>query len=171
VADATTARGLSYARIAAFVATFATLQLLWQGVRELPFGSWVVRHLVLDPAAIIVKWLTPKLHVVVGDDELMASGVGLRLQNGCEGVETLLLLTAALLAWPATPGQKLRGVVAGALFVFLLNQARLVTLFYSFRADPSLFDRLHSLVMPVVVVLAVVGYATLWQNTLRRANA
>lgn len=49
----------------------------------------------------------------------------------------------------------------------MVNQARILTLFYAFRSSPSLFDALHATVTPIAVVIPVCCYFYAW---LARAN-
>lgn len=43
------------------------------------------------------------------------------------------------------------------VLVFGLNQVRLLALFYSYRENRTLFDQLHGLVMPLLLVVAAIG--------------
>jgi hypothetical protein len=53
---------------------------------------------------------------------------------------------------------RVAGFLVGALLVFIVNQLRVLTLFYAWRADHALFDLLHGTVTPVAVVLSVCAY-------------
>jgi hypothetical protein len=48
------------------------------------------------------------------------------------------------------------GVAAGTVFVFAINQARLLALFFSVRSHPAWFGPLHGLTAPLGVVVLVV---------------
>lgn len=93
-----------------------------------------------------------------------ALGGSINVLNGCEGVEVLFLLVAALLIAPITLSRRTYGLLAGTLFVWLLNQGRILALFYTNRSDKELFALLHGtiapLVMIVLVTLAYVSYVS-----------
>jgi len=111
---------------------------------------------------MLVNLLTPSVHVQAVEFTLRAPGGGLNILNGCEGMEALLLLFAAFAVAPLQWRSRLRGFLVGTLVVFAVNQARILTLFYAYRADHTLFDPLHSIVTPIGVVLAVAGYFYGW---------
>jgi exosortase family protein XrtM len=150
------------ARALAFLFAFATLQLIWQGLRGTAVERVVVQNGIVRPAAWLVNGLTPGVQVRAGEHALLAAGGGLNILNGCEGIEALFLLCAALLVAPGGARSRGLGMLLGTVLVFVLNQARILTLFYVFRADRALFGLLHGTVMPLVTVLLVCGYFHLW---------
>ena len=44
----------------------------------------------------------------------------------------------------------------------MVNQLRVLVLFYAYRADHALFDPLHAIVTPIAVVLLVCVYFYAW---------
>ena len=102
---------------------------------------------------------------------IRAPGGGLNILNGCEGLEALFLLIAAFAVAPLTWQAKLLGAGLGVLVVFAVNQARILVLFYAYRADHALFDQLHSTVTPIAVVLLVSAYFYVWFNHAERRSS
>jgi len=162
---------LTAARILAFAAVFSVLQSAWQRWSEEPLGRWLVETLVVAPTAVLVNWLTPGVNAVADGGTVRAAGGGVRVLNGCEGFEAMFLLVAAVLVMPATPRQRLWGLAAGLPLIHALNAVRLLAMFYSFRRDPALFDTLHGLVMPLVMVAGVLAYFALWVRRVRKSHA
>lgn len=149
-------------RGAAFVALFAAQQLTWQALR----GTWVERVVIHDatvrPAAFLVNAITPHVRAAAAGFSLIAPGGGLNILNGCEGTEALFLLTAAFAIAPIAARSRALGLLLGIAVVFLVNQLRILALFYSYRARPATFELLHGTVTPILVVLAVSGYFYAW---------
>lgn len=158
-------------RATAFLAAFATLQLTWQGLRGTVVERVIVQHGIVRPAAWLVNSLTPAVNVRAGDHSLQAAGGGLNILNGCEGIEALFLLGAAFLVAPAGLRARWLGMLVGTALLFALNQARILTLFYAYRADKSVFALLHGTVMPLVTVLLVCAYFHLWLSGGKRRAA
>jgi exosortase/archaeosortase family protein len=171
VADASSAHGLSPARIAVFAGVFAVLQMAWQAARDGPLGSWVISKLLVQPVTWSINRLSPGISAQATDDSILASGAGLRILNGCEGVEAWILLVAMLLAAKSEFRHRIRGIAAGTLFVLLLNQLRVLGLFYANRADRSLFDMLHGMVMPAATALAVLAFGAVWHRAQQKSHA
>jgi len=152
------ATGMLPARAIAFVVVFLILQLGWQALHGTR-TEWVAVHFaVVAPATQLVNLLTPAVHAQAADFTIAAPEGSLRIETGCEGFEALFLLCAAFSVAPIPTPIRLRGILWGTLVVFAVNQARLLGLFYAYRASPALFSALHGVVAPVVVVQLVLTY-------------
>lgn len=145
-----------------FILAFAVLQLGWQASRGTFVQTLVVHDCTVRPAVYLVNLLTPPVHAVAIDSSVAAAGGGLNIENGCEGLEALFLLIAAFLVAPLPWRSRLWGSVFGSALVFLLNQARILALFYAYRASHALFDPLHADVLPIILVLIVCAYFYAW---------
>ncbi len=155
----------------AFLLLFTLLQLGWQGVQG-TVVQWIVVHdLTVRPAAALVNGLTPALHARAVKYSIVAPGGGLNILNGCEGVEALFLLAAAFLVAPISWRSRAIGFLIGTAVLFVVNQVRILTLFYSYRADAALFDTLHGTVTPIAVIVLVCCYFYAWLAYSGRAVA
>jgi exosortase/archaeosortase family protein len=92
-------------------------------------------------------------------------GGGLNILNGCEGVEVAFLLIAALCAMPGSHRRRLCGMAVGVSLVFMLNQARILALFYAFRYDKVLFSLLHGTVAPLAMIACTVLFVAVWPKS------
>ena len=142
-------------RIAAFALLFAVLQGLWslaQGtvLEQVLVGDWTVA-----PAACWIRLLTPELGVHAWGYSILAPGGGISVLHGCEGVEVLFLWAAAVLQAPLAPARRVLGLLLGAALVWLLNQVRIVLLFYAYRSNHAWFELLHGTLAPLVLVALV----------------
>jgi len=157
--------------VAGFVALFALLQSLWQWAQGGWFEHLWVDTLTVRASAAIVNAITPDVGAAASGARIVAPGGGLNILNGCDGTDMLFLLLAAFVVAPLSFRAKLAGVLAGIVFVFVLNLARIVALFYAFRADRGLFDLLHTMVGPVVLVAAAGLFFHLWLQRARTPPA
>jgi exosortase H (IPTLxxWG-CTERM-specific) len=92
-------------------------------------------------------------HVAVSGTEIRAPGFAVNIENGCNGIETVLLFGAAVLAFPASARRRALGFAAGFLAIQALNFLRVVTLFWIGNHHPALFSSSHTVVWQSVVVL------------------
>lgn len=148
--------------VALLLAAFALLQWAWSEAR----GTWIER-LVIDQmtvrsAAALIDALDPAIGVQAVGSRLRAAGGGINILNGCEGTEVVLLLAGAMLVAPMAWRARMLGLVAGSVLVFALNQLRVVVLFYAFRLDRGLFDVLHGVVAPLLLILAAGTFFVVW---------
>ncbi len=155
-------------RLLVFLGMFAVLQLGWQSARGTPVEKFVIHTCTVQPAAAFINLLTPEVRAEAVRFSVRAAGGGLNILNGCDGLEAVFLLISAFAVVAAPWRIRLGGVALGLAVVFLINQARILVLFYAFRADTALFDSLHSLVAPLAVVLVVVGYFHAWLSYCQR---
>ena len=149
-------------RAAGFLVTFSMLQLAWQGLSDSPLEHFLIHTCTVSPAAHLVNLLTPGVHASASSDVLQATGLRLNILNGCDGLEALFLVSAAFIVAPIGWRWRLGGIAVAIPVVFILNQARILALFYAFRASPPLFDALHASVTPIAIIILVCCYFYAW---------
>jgi exosortase/archaeosortase family protein len=139
--------------LAIFLLSFLALQLGWHEARGTRLERWVIDYATVRTGVLLINTLTPQAAAVAEGASILAPDGGINVRNGCEGTEVLFLLLAALLAYPFSWRLRLVGAVVGAAYVFIINQARLLVLFYAIRNDRLLFSELHGVVAPLVLIL------------------
>ena len=86
----------------------------------------------------------------------------LDVRNGCNGVEAVILLAAAIFAFPATLRSRLIGISAASIAIQLLNLVRLGSLFWLGEHDRRIFDFFHVAVWQSLIILAAISIFLLW---------
>ena len=86
------------------------------------------------------------------------------IENGCNGVETMIIFVAAVLAFPASWKARAVGLILGLVAIQLVNLVRVVALFLTGAYFPSFFDSSHTVVWQTVVILAGVFLWIFWAN-------
>lgn len=156
-----------WARVALFVACYLGLQ----GLYAYGGGTAVERFFLVDsgsrPAAWLINLLQPGIGARAVDARIVAPGGGIGIANGCEGTDIYFLLVAAFAAAALPWRRRAAGLLLGVALAFVLNQARIIALFHAFRNDRSLFELLHTTILPVLLVAAVGLY---FHACLRRAR-
>ncbi len=149
-------------RLLSFLIIFAGLQVGWIALRGTAVESFVIHDVTVRPAAWLVNLLTPNVTAQAVKFTLHAPGGGINILNGCEGMEALFLLCAAFVVAPLKWRERVAGLSLGIGVVFVVNQARILLLFYAYRIDHSWFDFLHGTVTPIAVVLLIATYFYAW---------
>jgi exosortase/archaeosortase family protein len=92
------------------------------------------------------------------DGSLMVSEVGgLNIVQGCDGLQPLAIFLAGIVAFPVPWRRKVSGLVIGALFLLVLNIARIISLYFALAFKPEIFETLHLAIwQPVYILLALV---------------
>jgi exosortase/archaeosortase family protein len=150
-----------------FLAIFVLLQSSWTAASGTLIERLVIDQATVAAAAMWVRTLTPDVAAVATGATLTAPGGGINVLKGCEGTEVVFLLIAAFAITRLSWRERLGGAVIGTVFIYLLNQVRVIALFYAYRQDPVLFDQLHGTLGPLVMVLLVGAFYVFWLD--RRA--
>jgi len=110
----------------------------------------------------------------MGQDVTMAGTVirnprfAVNIENGCNGVEAMLIFLAAVLAFPAPWRSRLLGVAFGMVAIQLINLVRVVALFLTGAYLPDLFNASHTVIWQTVVILCAVLLWILWADRFAR---
>ena len=87
-------------------------------------------------------------------------GTSLSIATGCNGAEAMALYFSAVLAFPAGWGKKALGLIFGFLGIFIINQIRVVGLFFVAMVKPEILPEAHNYAGQTFVV--VMGMACWW---------
>lgn len=99
------------------------------------------------------------------------SGFAVSIEAGCNGIEALIVLVAAILAFPAPVLHKLAGIAAGAILVQGLNILRVVSLFYLGQWNQAVFEWAHLYLWQALIMLDVLVVWLVWIRLLPREPA
>jgi exosortase family protein XrtM len=142
----------------AFVLAFLLLQALWSQAKDTALERLWIDTVTVKTAVALIGVVSPELRASAQGSRIKAPGGGINVLNGCEGTDILFLLAAAFLAFPMPWRSRLAGLGLGVVLVYLLNEARILALFYAYRSDRELFDLLHTVVAPIVLIAFVAVY-------------
>ncbi len=145
-----------------FLATFLSLQYVWEMSRGTALERVVIHDLTVRPAAGVIDAIWPEVGVEAREHRLVAPVGRLNILNGCEGLEVLFLLLAAFVAYPFAWRARLLGMALGIGLVFVLNQARIVLLWQVWTGERALFGLLHGTLLPLLLVVACLAYFLLF---------
>lgn len=109
------------------------------------------------------------LHVVgqnvsVHGTQISSSRFAVNVNNGCNGIEAMLILLAAIGTFPAPLRARAIGLGIGAVIVQLLNEIRIVSLYLIGAYRPAMFQVFHTAVWQVVVILAAIVFFLQWSS-------
>lgn len=94
------------------------------------------------------------------------SGFGVRIERGCNGLEAVIILFAAIFAFPAPLKNKLIGFVAGFFAIQLLNLVRIISLFYLGQWNYTAFEWFHLYLWQALIILDAMVVWLIWLRTL-----
>jgi exosortase family protein XrtM len=150
-----------------FIFIYFALQTAYYYAR--PYTTpFLVDKLTTSVSSTIINLLTPHEKTYVKDGAITDGDFMVEIRRGCEGIEGILLLTAAILAYPGGIGAKCYGLFGGIFFIYFFNLARIAGLYYIVKYNPTLFDMMHIYVGQIVIIFVALVYFILWLSILER---
>ena len=150
-----------------FPLLFGALDLAYLHLKTPYLKPWLIDWLTVRPAAWLADALlavpvTARGHVV------LVGNVRLSVLNGCEGIDAMLMLLAAVAVLPAPWSARLWGAALGLPIVYLANQLRIVALVWARVEAPALFDIGHGLLGPLGVIAVAALFFAWWARRAAR---
>lgn len=145
-----------------FGLVFLLLQWAYQGLADTALYRFYIEQLTVRPSAFVIQLIASQDHVIAEGHRLVWPGGGLNILNGCDGAEAVELLLAAFFAVSGSWRMKWSGMAIGLCLIYVLNQARLVALYFAIRHDKTLFELIHGLVGPLVIIALATLFFAWW---------
>jgi exosortase H (IPTLxxWG-CTERM-specific) len=111
-------------------------------------------------AAVMLKVMGEK--VTVSGTTIRSALFAVNVENGCNGIEAIILLVAAIAAFPAKWVARIGGIIGGFMVIQVLNIFRVAMLFWLGEHHPDVFQMFHVAVWQTLIVLASVGIFLIW---------
>lgn len=136
----------------------AYLLIAWNPVNDhviVPFTAAIARG-----SGVLLNLLGQS--VVVTGTVVSSPRFAVNINNGCNGVEAMLILLASIVAFPASLRARAAGLALGAIAVQVLNAIRIVSLYLLGAYYPRLFDMFHTAVWQIAIILAAIVFFLMW---------
>ncbi|MGB3919428.1 exosortase H [Thiothrix litoralis] len=90
------------------------------------------------------------------------NGFAVSIEPGCNGVEAMIVLLAAIIAFPAPLLHKLTGLFWGFIAIQGMNLLRIISLFYLGQWSQELFDWAHLYIWQALIMLDALVVFLIW---------
>jgi len=135
-----------------FAAVFSVLQIGYQASRGTALEVATIDIATVRPSVWLINTLNAHEHVQAQGSNLVSPQVRLSVLSGCEGIESMFLIIAAIAAFRSAWRHKLVGLALGVPLIYMANQARIVGLYFALRHDRELFAALHGYIAPTLII-------------------
>jgi exosortase H (IPTLxxWG-CTERM-specific) len=92
----------------------------------------------------------------------LTNGFAVSIEPGCNGVEAMIILLAAICAFPATWKQRAVGLTIGFFAIQSLNLVRIISLFYMGQYSKTAFDWFHLYLWQALIILDALVVWLFW---------
>jgi exosortase H (IPTLxxWG-CTERM-specific) len=128
-----------------------------------------------DAIASVSAWIVGLFDahaIAVGNAlESTTTGFALLIVRGCNGVEAVIILVSAMLAFPAPWKNRLAGIALGFVAIQALNFVRIISLFYLGQWNRTWFDWFHLYLWQALIILDALVAFLVWLRYLPREPA
>ena len=138
----------------------------------------VQTHLVIPWTALLAKISAGLASFfdgnVVSEGKVMRdaiTGHGVSIEAGCNGVEAVLLLAAAVIAYPSSIKLKALGIGVGFFAIQTVNLVRIITLYYMAGWSPKVFEFFHLYLWQALIMLDVLVVWLIWLKQVGKEEA
>ncbi|MFO1422053.1 MAG: exosortase H [Candidatus Competibacteraceae bacterium] len=134
-----------------------------------PVQTWVIAPFtaaVAKVSAIVLQTFDSTVQaqgIVLRNIE---TGAAVSIQPGCNGIEAMIVVMAAIAATPASWKYKLIGIGLGFLAIQALNVVRIISLFYLLQWNPVWFEWAHLYLWQALIMLDGLIVYLLWVRML-----
>lgn len=149
-----------------FIVFFLTAQLAHFFVRPLITPVYV-HVLNAGVSSSMINMISPGEKTVAHGPDIISGNFIVSIEEGCEGIDGILLFIAAVLAFYAGIKEKIRGIIIGGLFLYIANLLRVITLYFISKYHPGYFDVMHVLIGQTYMIVISVILFGVWTNHLR----
>lgn len=121
---------------------------------------------VADASGVALKILGQDITQTGTVIRLNTKPFAVNIKNGCNGIETMVIFLAAVMAFPAPWKARLVGLALGCLAIQAVNLVRVVALFFTGAYFPKFFDSSHTVVWQTIVIAFGVFLWIFWADRL-----
>jgi exosortase family protein XrtM len=152
-----------------FAAVYALLHFVYFALPDKLLRDQVHYYGIVLPAAKIVNFVTPHEAVFAARGTLQSTNASLSIVRGCDGAGVAFLLVAAVLASSARLKHKLAGALGAVLLTYVLNELRVVGLYFVVAYRDAWFSPLHNYFVPSFIILTGCVFFLCWAVWTRQA--
>ena len=147
--------------IVGFLFLFCVLQGLyflipWSVLRDI-----IYHYGIVSVSADIINLITDEATSAI-ENKLTSSKAILVIIRGCDGSGSLFLLCSAILAFTTTLKNKLMGLLYGIILLYLINQLRIIGLYFIVAYKKEYFLPIHTYYAPTLIVILTGLYFAWW---------
>lgn len=154
-----------------FPAIFAALHFVYFALPDNFLRQGVHYYGIVWPAAALLNFFAPNEGVSAEDGSLQSARASLEIVRGCDGAGVIFLLAAGMIASSAGLKQKLLGILGGVTLIYVLNELRVIVLYFVVAYRSEWFGPLHNYFVPMLMIVTSILFFLWWATWAPGRNA
>ena len=141
---------------------YAAFHFAYNQIPDDYLRNTIYPNVIGHAAAETIKTLTPDRTVVVSNNALISPRAKMNIVRGCDGSGVWFMLSSAIIGFGASFRQTITGLVAGTITVYIINQIRIVGLYYVIEHNRAWFPPVHTYYAPTLIIILIAGFFLFW---------
>ncbi len=129
-----------------------------------------VHRLNAEMSSKIINILTPNEKTFYNGPVIGSENFSIAVEKGCEGIEGIILISAAILAFSASVKEKIFAILVASTIMYVTNLVRIIVLYFTFKYKPELFNIMHIFIGQTVIIFVGVLFFIIWISKFVRMN-
>lgn len=151
---------LRFVAVAAIL--YGLLHFLYHLIPDSTLRTTIYPNIIGHPSAAMINAITPERDIRIKDNKIISNKATLNIVRGCDGSGVWFMLIAAVIAFWSGIKQTFVGLLAGTAVVYIINQLRIVGLFYVVEYNRDWFDPFHVYFFPSLIILIIASLFLIW---------
>jgi exosortase family protein XrtM len=148
--------------VSLFILYFILGQVIYYSIRS-HISPVIIHKMHVDLSSTIINAITPNEKTYSAGSKLIgAGGFQVSIATGCDGIDGILLLIAAICAFKMGLFRKFLGLTAGCLAIYFANIIRIIILYYTVKYKPGLFDVMHIYFGQIFIIFVGMLFFITW---------
>lgn len=126
-------------------------------------------RLLASASCGIIQSVTPAENCTRNNSTLLSNKTPVVIiTKECDGINALILLSAAILSFPTIFRFKIIGIAIGSVILVFCNILRITSLYYISKHYTPYFDVIHTMVAPMATIMPTVIFYFIWLTRTKR---
>ena len=144
-----------------FILFFLVLQIANYSIRSYT-SPLLIHTLTAGVSSRIINFITPGEKSFARGASIGSGTFTIAIAQGCEGIDGILLVTAALCAFNMGMRRKIVSILVGSSVMYVANLARTIGLYYTLKYKPDMFDLAHIYIGQTFIILVGILFFMAW---------
>jgi len=127
-------------------------------------SPFILHKLNAEVGSKLINLIIPDEKTLVSGNVIHSGRLRMTIEKGCEGTEGIILIVAAIFAFPMRFLKKMVGLLLGTLIIYIANLIRIIALFASLKYKPALFDVMHIYIGQTFIIFIGSVFFIFWIN-------